>query len=150
MNVPRIESLQTTRVWSLRRIGPALTLLWIAACGALFVFGAGRLTRRWTGWDVRPAIETKLEFVRAVEHLELELDVSAPPRVVGVARLRLREGARGRLTFVLNRALRIDDARDESGRAIEHAVVTQLRSDFFRESAAHSFELGDGTRELVI
>lgn len=127
-----------------------LRCAWFVAFGGLFLFSTLVLTRRWTGWDPRELLRVRPEFRDAVVGLELELDLRVAPRLAGTARLALRPGTEGRLWFLLNGDLELEDARDGAGRELDWDDEGRLRSDYHQEARVLAVDLVGPSDELVL
>lgn len=77
-----------------------------------------------------------------IERIELDLDLRAPPRMNAVATL---HGASrgGQLRFLLNRALQVDDVRDERGASLRWSHGPQIRSRYHKEARLVAIEVPD-------
>lgn len=110
-----------------RRVTLLLLVLAVLGVGTYWIARSATLA-------LRERMRASPEFVDAIERLDLELDLRAPPRLRGSARLTLRPGAQGPLPFVLNRSLEIERVRDDAGHELEWRDLGPLRSDFFKEA----------------
>jgi hypothetical protein len=125
-------------------------LLLCAAVGLAVAIGTAVVARRWGRPAVQDWLRVSPDFVDVVERIDLELDLRSAPTLSASARMQLRPDTSGDVFVVLNRALRVDRALDETGRALAFKDLGRLRSDYFSEARAIAVTLAGPSRVLQL
>jgi len=125
-----------------RRTGSArvLALVAVSALGLLALGAYGS----WTilAGPIRHLMGTDVEHWPTLERIELDLDLSAPPRFAATAKVELSNVRDRQVPFLLNRELEIESVRSSGGEELAWSSEGRLRSRYHREGQVVVVDLG--------